>query len=290
MITLDSNILVETAYQGSNNSIVVTSDGLVLIDSPMLPSDAVHWRRVMGGCGSARYLINTEHHPDHTFGNFFLPGDIISHTYTKQYMLQTTGVSHGFRAALEQLDPAGMKCYFPGYVPRVPTLTFTERMSLDVGGINFELIHLAGHAPSSIIVVVSQQGVVFVGDLMCEAGLPSFLDADTYRWMDAVRTIEGLDVRYIVPGHGNVCGKAEVKCFRQQMEDLVGQVERRIDAGQSKEFITTDVKYDDNIHTAVNGWTAFPDDLIRSYMVRGIGRIYDDVLGMRSNTQARRLS
>ncbi len=34
----------------------------------------------------------------------------------------------------------------------------------------------------------------------------------------AVGVIEALDVRYIVPGHGNVCGTAEVKHFRQQME------------------------------------------------------------------------
>lgn len=287
MITLDSNILVETGYQGSNNAIVCTRDGLVLIDSPMLPSDAMRWRRVVDGCGSARYLINTEHHPDHTFGNWFLPGEIVSHAYTRQHMLKSAGISQGFCSALEILDPPGMKYYFPGYVQRVPTVTFTERLFLDVGGINFELIHLPGHAQSSIMVVIPHQGIAFVGDLMCEAGLPSFLDADTYAWIDAVRVIEDLDVRYIVPGHGNVCGTSEVTKFRQLMEDLVDQVERRIDAGQSRESIAAEVKYDDNIHTAVNGWTAFPEDLIKSYMGRGIGRIYDDVLSMRSSDRRR---
>ncbi|MGY4408391.1 cyclase [Bradyrhizobium sp. LB7.1] len=231
MITLDANILVETGYQGSNNSIVCTRDGLVLIDSPMRPSDAMHWRRVVNGCGSARYLINTEHHVDHTFGNFFLPGEIVSHTYTRWHMSQSTAINQDFRATLEILDPSGMQYYFPGYVPRIPALTFTHRMFLDVGGTNFELVHLSGHAPSSIIVVIPHQGIAFVGDLMCEAGLPSFLDADTYGWIEAVRVIEALDVRHIVPGHGNVCGTAQVSHFRQQMEDIVGQVEHRVDAG-----------------------------------------------------------
>ncbi|WP_441258716.1 hypothetical protein AB7008_09205 [Bradyrhizobium sp. 521_C7_N1_3] len=95
--------------------------------------------------------------------------------------------------------------------------------------------------------------------------------------------IEALDVRYIVPGHGNVCGTAEVKHFRQQMEDHVGQVERRVDAGQSKEFVMTEVKYEDNIHTAVSGWTSFPEHMIKSCMMRGISRFYDDVLNRRSD-------
>lgn len=99
----------------------------------------------------------------------------------------------------------------------------------------------------------------------------------------AVGVIEALDVRYIVPGHGNVCGTAEVKHFRQQMEDHVGQVERRVDAGQSKEFVMTEVKYEDNIHTAVSGWTSFPEHMIKSCMMRGISRFYDDVLNRRSD-------
>ncbi|MGY4408390.1 hypothetical protein ACVWW4_000126 [Bradyrhizobium sp. LB7.1] len=55
---------------------------------------------------------------------------------------------------------------------------------------------------------------------------------------------------------------------------------------QSKELVITEVKYDDNIHTAVNGWTSFPEQMIKSYMMRGISRIYDDVLNSRLKASA----
>ena len=71
MIIIDSNILVETEFLGSNNSIVCTPEGVVCIDSPHRPSDAMAWRRVAEGCGEVLYLLNTDHHPDHTIGNYW---------------------------------------------------------------------------------------------------------------------------------------------------------------------------------------------------------------------------
>ena len=68
---------------------------------------------------------------------------------------------------------------------------------------------------------------------MCEAGLPAFIDADTFEWIETIRKIEAMDIRYIMPGHGKVCTVKEARVFRQQMEDLVAEVEKCIDGGLS---------------------------------------------------------
>jgi cyclase len=38
------NIFVETEYHGANVAFIITSEGLILIDTPMLPAEALHWR------------------------------------------------------------------------------------------------------------------------------------------------------------------------------------------------------------------------------------------------------
>ena len=51
MKQLTANLLVETGLKGANHGIVTTSDGVVLIDTPHKPSDAV---RLKGGDRAAR--------------------------------------------------------------------------------------------------------------------------------------------------------------------------------------------------------------------------------------------
>ena len=73
---LTPNIYVETGYRGANVSYVTTEQGIVMIDSPQRPTDAVAWRKQIEEKGQVRYLINTESHPDHFTGNFFFPAPI----------------------------------------------------------------------------------------------------------------------------------------------------------------------------------------------------------------------
>lgn len=79
MEQIDRNIFVETETLGSNNSMILTSEGILLIDSPHKPTDAIKWKREVESRGNVIYLVNTDHHIDHTMGNFFLGGKIISH-------------------------------------------------------------------------------------------------------------------------------------------------------------------------------------------------------------------
>ena len=63
------NVFTTTKLRGCNPSFVVTSDGVVCIDTPQLPTKAVAMRAAAEAHGSIRYLINTENHVDHIFGN-----------------------------------------------------------------------------------------------------------------------------------------------------------------------------------------------------------------------------
>src|SRR5713226_998109 len=91
------NVYTETKLRGCNPSFVVTSDGVVVIDTPQLPTKAVAMRKLAESHGPIRYLINTEHHVDHIFGNYFFKGDfpVVYHQ----------GVDELFMVVLPNIDP-----------------------------------------------------------------------------------------------------------------------------------------------------------------------------------------
>ena len=90
MRQITENVYVEDrfsgppAFRGCNPGFVTTSDGVVVIDTPMMPTDAVKWRDDIAKRGEVRYIINTHHHVDHTTGNYFFSGTVISHEIVKE--------------------------------------------------------------------------------------------------------------------------------------------------------------------------------------------------------------
>ena len=51
MQKITDNVYVETGYNGCNVSFVVTGEGVVMVDSPMVPAEAARWRDTIAGYG-----------------------------------------------------------------------------------------------------------------------------------------------------------------------------------------------------------------------------------------------
>ena len=79
MQRLTENVYVETGQRGANHGIVTTSDGLVLIDGPHKPSDAVRLRAEIERRGPLRYILNTEPHGDHWTSNAYFDAPVVAH-------------------------------------------------------------------------------------------------------------------------------------------------------------------------------------------------------------------
>ncbi len=97
MEQVTENVFTSTKIRGCNPSFVVTSVGVVVVDTPQLPSKAVQMRREAESRGAIRYLINTEHHVDHIFGNYYFKG--------AGTVAQHQGVYDNFMVATPDLDP-----------------------------------------------------------------------------------------------------------------------------------------------------------------------------------------
>ena len=102
----------DTKLRGCNPSYVVTSDGVVVIDTPQLPTRAVAMRAEAESHGPIRYLVNTEHHVDHIFGNYWFrgAGEVIHHQASTTTSWTGCPALDPFDYALEAIptdDPEG---------------------------------------------------------------------------------------------------------------------------------------------------------------------------------------
>src|ERR1700750_333384 len=129
MQQLTKNVFVETQTRGANHGIITTSDGLVMIDSPQKPSDAVKLKAEIEGRGPLRYIINTEPHGDHWTGNAFFNVPVVAQQGVRSRILGTDLAAHVARVA--SFGPEEPKL-LENYKPNVPVITFQNEMTLHV--------------------------------------------------------------------------------------------------------------------------------------------------------------
>jgi cyclase len=238
------NSFAEVYYAGCNPSFVQTSDGCVMIDTPMWPMDALRWRETIEERGPIRYLVNTEPHGDHTTGNAYFPHvPIIGHERILDsfdadlFTLWGTSEAKLERILLRDPDSAWLLDHpdYPQSNP--PKLTFKDRMVIEVGNHTFHLLHHPGHTAPQTSVYVPQEGVVFTGDTVFNKCRSWLQDCDPWQWLEAIRKVEALDVEVIVPGHGEPCGKAYLREQAQIIENWLGLVGDGIDRGLSADDV-----------------------------------------------------
>ena len=173
MQRVTSNIFTETKLRGCNPSFVTTTDGVVVIDTPQLPSKAVAMREEAQSHGPIRYLVNTEHHVDHIFGNYYFKGagTVVSHQGVYDNFMVSTADLDPFSYAAEAVptdDPEGEALfpdpatYYAG--PNKPVVVFSGDLTLRLGEHTFNLLHTPGHTPGQIAVHIPEERVVFTGD------------------------------------------------------------------------------------------------------------------------------
>ena len=134
------------------------------------------------------------------------------------------------------------------YQPRYADQTFEDSIRLQGSKRNAELRSLGrGHSEDDAVVLLPEDGVVFVGDIGFFATQPflGYCDIDTYR--QQLLFFHGSDFPVLIPGHGPVGDKTDIALELQYvdvMEDLVGQVARRGGSFEEARQITLPEPFD----------------------------------------------
>lgn len=270
------NIFVETENFGSNNTMIITSEGIVLIDSPYKPTDAVKWQHEAEKRGEIIYLINTDHHPDHTCGNFFLGGEVIAHEGTRKRLIKNPPNIE----LLEYFDPPGIPLLSEEYSWRLPTITIKDSMNLYLGDVTLEIFHLKGHTSNNIMVYIPKQKILISGDNVNNGGLPSFDEQSIIEQRKTFEIIKDMDIEILIPGHGDVGTKKMVDEYSRLNEEVINRVYQLIKKGISKEEIVNSVRYEDKFHVSTENYKGYPEKAIEQFQIKSIISIYNQLIEM----------
>jgi cyclase len=229
---LTANVYVETGYQGANVGYITTERGIVMIESPQRPTDAIEWRRQIQEKGKTIYLINTEGHSDHVTGDFFFDVPVICHEKARESIIATD--VERLKEMIAGMDPDGVPLVRE-YRVNTPTITYSERLTLYLGSHTFHLISTPGHTAGQTSVFIPEERVVFTGDNVNYQS-PAFLhEAVPYDWLQSLQRIKEMDVDHIVTGHGEVCDRSYLDEWAEFIQEWIDTVKQAIKQGWSKE-------------------------------------------------------
>jgi len=249
--------------RGSNWGFLVTPEGIVMFDTPMVPRTAVKWRDEIARMGQVKYTLNTHHHVDHTTGNFFFSGPLIAHEITREaFSMPLSKVAGSERVEEAEKIGQGTMGYIrllvgehdPESLPlldseryqiKIPSVTFTERLNIYVGDHAIQLFHMPGHTEGHIGIYIPQEKVFFAGDNFCNGTQPSMAHSFPLQWVESLRRMEAMDVRIVVPGHGEISDLSEVVRFRQFIEVCIEMTREAMKKGIPKEEATDQLSFED---------------------------------------------
>lgn len=269
MQNVTDSVFTATTIRGCNPSYVVTSDGVVVVDTPQLPTRAVAMREEAEARGPIRYVINTEHHVDHIFGNYYFKGagEVVHHQGVFDNFMVPSPDLDPFDYAAEAIptdDPDGAALFPDRDVyyddPNKGALVFNKDMDLRVGGHTFHLVHTPGHTPGQVAVYVPSERVVFTGDTVFSECQTWLMTSDVSQWVASLDVISGMDVDYVIPGHGPVTTKKYLATQRSVLLDWVSAVAAALAKGWSREETVARVNFADR----------YPVDVGQGYMMSHI--------------------
>jgi cyclase len=214
-------------FGGGNVGLLVGDEYIVLIDDAMVPTAPALLDAALDLAGRPiDFVINTHVHADHVGGNELMAKDgaiIVAHDNIRKRMQGDPKLETG-----------------PG---ALPVLTFSDAVTFHVNGNEAFVFHIeSAHTDGDAAIQFRNVNVIFAGDVMFN-GLFPFIDLDNGGSVDGY--IAGQqqllamadDATKIVPGHGPVANKADL---RRNLDVLIAAqalVEPLVEKGMSADDI-----------------------------------------------------
>ena len=221
--------------KGGNIAIMTGEQGLLMVDddykvmSEALQKQIQHY----GGLDKLTYIINTHWHGDHTEGNLSLGQHalIVAHDNVRTRLLTTREIKLFKMVAKPYPEVA------------LPDMTYTKSMKLYMNGEEIKIVHYPqGHTDGDSIVFFEHANVVHMGDHHFSGFFP-FVDighgGNVLTMAANVKTVLGMinDQTKVIPGHGPLSTKADLKDFYDMLLGTSAEVQTMIDQGLNLEQI-----------------------------------------------------
>ena len=218
-----------------NIGAVACDDGLLIIDTRAHHAQARELIEDLKAISKlpVKWVINTHHHWDHTFGNGeFHEADIWGHESCVSALADYGQVT---LARLKKMAPA-QAAAFDEVLILPPNRTVSDETTVTFGGRRIEMKHLGrGHTNNDLVVVIPEADVVFAGDLVENDAPPSFGDAYPLEWPTTVAALAELVTGPVIPGHGTPADREFVVSQQADLADTAELARKRHADGMTAE-------------------------------------------------------
>jgi cyclase len=227
----------------SNCGIIITQEGVVLIDSGPNPPDSLAILKAIKHLTSMpiRLLINTETHNDHTTGNFvFSPPAVV---------IGATGATAGIKTYYDpkrneklMAESNEMREAFRGFRLVTPHVEFNDRMTLNLGDRTLELIQLKNiHSDADTAIWLPKERVLFSAATAAVnrfGFLRPFVTIENIK--SDLKKLKAFNPEVVVPAHGRPTSVELLTQTEKFYDVLLDRVSKQIAEGKSLEEIKKD--------------------------------------------------
>ncbi len=215
----DDLFVIHNDFVPGNSTALITSEGVILVDDKFEIDHAgilAELKKITDQ--PVKYVINTHHHADHSGGNARL----------QQLNVQ---VVSSVQARENMVD---------GNQPGLPNLVFDQHARVYLGGKSVDLYHFGrAHTNGDIVALFPASRVLAAGDMFTYGeATPQLIDyaggGSAKEWTKTLDSVLQLEFDTVVPGHGDVTTKQEMRKFRDgtlklraRIHEMIGQKKTR---------------------------------------------------------------
>ena len=231
--------LGETTYMmegsGGNLGLSIGEDAVFLVDDQFAPlTEKITAAIAKLTSKPVRFVLNTHWHFDHTGGNENLGKTgaiIVAHENVRNRMSTEQFIE--FLKMTEKPSPKGA----------LPIVTFAGSVTFHLNGDEMRVMHVPrAHTDGDAIVHFVKTNVIHMGDLYFN-GMYPFID--TSSGGSILGVISGCDralaiandATKIIPGHGPLSNKAELKVYRDMLATAADRIGKLVAEGKTAEAI-----------------------------------------------------
>jgi len=220
---------------GGNIGVSVGDDGVFVIDDKFARFADQIIGQIKGITDQPiRYVINTHYHGDHSGANAQMKAigaTIMAHENVRKRMGMTFE-NKAFGQTIEATDPSLW-----------PTLTFSDKATLHFNGQTVTAIHTPkAHTDGDSIIYFKEANLLHMGDNFFNGMFP-YIDIDGGGSLQGMIAAHELalslinDETTIIPGHGPLAVKADLRKTQDILKDIQNRVQLDISKGASLEDI-----------------------------------------------------
>src|SRR5688572_13279985 len=214
---------------GGNIGVFIGKEGTLMIDNQFAPlSNKINGAIKTLSPNDIRFLINTHLHGDHSGGNenFKKMGvTIVAHDMVRDRM------SKEQRNSQNNVTP-------PRPEEAWPVITFSKKLNFYLNQEDIEVLHVdPAHTDGDVVVHFKKANVYHMGDMFVTYGYP-YIDYNSGGSINGL--ISSLDIflammddnTKVIPGHGELCTKSDVKKFRDRLAEIRDEVAAALKKGK----------------------------------------------------------